>query len=116
MAEDLPSNAGDLGSIPGWGTKISLASRQLRLRALATEPVNSRAHVPQLEKPPRAASRESLEPQQRPSTAKKKKRRNKNTKYVVINVWRRFTLTFPVSLFSQEVTCMLLPAALLIAV
>ena len=72
MAEDLPSNAGDLGSIPGWGTKISLASRQLRLRALATEPVNSRAHVPQLEKPPRAASRESLVPQQRPSTAKKK--------------------------------------------
>ena len=72
MAEDLPSNAGDLGSIPGWGTKISLASRQLRLRALATEPVNSRAHVPQLEKPPRAVSRESLVPQQRPSTAKKK--------------------------------------------
>ena len=115
MAEDLPSNAGDLGSIPGWGTKISLASRQLRLRALATEPVNSRAHVPQLEKPPRAVSRESLVPQQRPSTAKKK-RRKKNTKYVVSNVWRRFTLTFPVSLLSQEVTCMLSPAALLIAV
>ena len=83
MAEDLPSNAGDLGSIPGWGTKISLASRQLRLRALATEPVNSRAHVPQLEKPPRAASRESLVPQQRPSTAKKKEK-----KYSMRANWR----------------------------
>ena len=38
------------------------------------------------------------------------------TKYVVINIWRRFTLTFPVSLFSQEVTFMLSPATLLIAV
>ena len=29
MVESLPSNAGDVGSIPGWGTKIPRAMGQL---------------------------------------------------------------------------------------
>ena len=29
MAEDLPSNEGDTGSIPGWGTEIPHAVGQL---------------------------------------------------------------------------------------
>ena len=29
MVENLPSNAGDEASIPGWGTKISYASGKL---------------------------------------------------------------------------------------
>jgi len=40
-------NAGDLGSIPGQGTKILHASEQLGLRAATTEPVcrSQRVHV-----------------------------------------------------------------------
>ena len=33
MVENLPSDAGDLGLIPGWGTKIPHALGQLRLGA-----------------------------------------------------------------------------------
>ena len=33
VVENLPSNAGDLGPIPGWGTKIPHALGQLRLGA-----------------------------------------------------------------------------------
>ena len=32
-----PSNAGEMGSIPGWGTKIPHASRQLSMST--TEPM-----------------------------------------------------------------------------
>ena len=32
-----PFNAGDLGSIPGWGTKIPHVRTQLSLRATTTE-------------------------------------------------------------------------------
>ena len=45
MVKNLPSNAGDKSSIPGWGTKIPHALRQLSLctskpspRAATTEP------------------------------------------------------------------------------
>ena len=38
VVENPPSNAGDAGSIPGWGTKIPHAIRQLSPCAL--EPVN----------------------------------------------------------------------------
>ena len=38
MARNLPSNAGDVGSIPGEGTKIPYAVGQLSLRATTTEP------------------------------------------------------------------------------
>ena len=40
--ENLPSNAGDTGSIPGRGTKILRAAGQLGLSALTRE--SSRAH------------------------------------------------------------------------
>ena len=35
MVKNLPSNAGDKGSIPGWGTKISHASGQLKKKKKA---------------------------------------------------------------------------------
>ena len=38
MVENLPSNAGDAGSIPGRGTKIAHAAGQLSPCAPATEP------------------------------------------------------------------------------
>ena len=40
--KNLPSNAGDVGSIPGWGTKIPHAWGQLSLWAVTTEPMRSR--------------------------------------------------------------------------
>ena len=49
MVKNPPSNAGDVGSIPGRGTKFPHAAGQLSPCAAATEPTQSRAHVPQLE-------------------------------------------------------------------
>ena len=45
-----PSNAGDVGSIPGRGTKIPHATGQLGPRATTAEPARpkERSHVPQL--------------------------------------------------------------------
>ena len=37
--KNLPSNAGDMGLIPGRGTKIPHATGQLSLRATTTEPM-----------------------------------------------------------------------------
>ena len=37
VVKNLPSYAGDLGSIPGWGTKISCALGQLGPLAATTE-------------------------------------------------------------------------------
>ena len=37
MVKNLPSNAGDTGSIPGWGNKIPRAAGQLSLRTTTTE-------------------------------------------------------------------------------
>ena len=65
VAKNLPFNAGDVGSIPGRGTKIPHAVGQLGQcrnyhahvpqlespRATTTEPVCSGAHAPQLESP-----------------------------------------------------------------
>ena len=85
MVKNPPSNAGDVGSIPGRGTKIPHDVGQLSPRAATTEPMCSRACVPQLEslhaatteparsgacKPqlersPHAATREVRAPQQR---------------------------------------------------
>ena len=39
MVKNPPSNAGDVGSIPAWGTKIPCASRQLSLHAATTDPM-----------------------------------------------------------------------------
>ena len=48
-----PANAGDMGSIPGQGTKIPHAAEQLSRCAATTEPMrlNQRAHVPQTTEP-----------------------------------------------------------------
>ena len=50
LVKNLPSNAEDLGSISGRGTKIPHATGQLSLRATNTEPARSRAHTVQLER------------------------------------------------------------------
>ena len=43
MVKNLPSNAGDMGSISGWGTKILHATGQLRPQSATPEPVQLRA-------------------------------------------------------------------------
>ena len=50
MVKNLPSNAGDVGSLPGWGIKIPRAMGHVSLSAATTEPMCSRARVPQLER------------------------------------------------------------------
>ena len=53
VVKNLPSNAGDVGSSPGWGTKIPHATRQLSPHTTTTEltRLNERAHVPQTTQP-----------------------------------------------------------------
>ena len=38
VANSLASNAGDAGSIPGWGTKLAYTAEQLSLCATTREP------------------------------------------------------------------------------
>ena len=38
VVKNVPSSAGNMGSIPGWGTKITQAEGQLSLRATTAEP------------------------------------------------------------------------------
>ena len=57
MVKTPPCNAGDVGSIPGQGTKIPRAMGQLNLHATTTEPVSC-SERPQV-------------PQSKPDTAKK---------------------------------------------
>jgi len=40
VAKDLPSSAGDMGSAPGWGTKIPYTVEQLSPSASTREPVS----------------------------------------------------------------------------
>ena len=40
MVKNPPSNEGDAGSIPGWGTKIPHAAGQLSPHATTTEPTH----------------------------------------------------------------------------
>ena len=40
MVKNLPCNAGDGGSIPGWGSKIPHAVEMLQLRPDAVEYIN----------------------------------------------------------------------------
>ena len=40
MVKNPPANAGDMGSIPGQGTKIPHAVEQLSLCATTTEPMS----------------------------------------------------------------------------
>ena len=39
LVKNLRCNAEDMGSVPGWGTKIPYASGHLSQRATTTEPV-----------------------------------------------------------------------------
>ena len=50
VVKNLPSSAGDVGLIPGQGTKIPHAMGQLSPHAASTEPVrhNERSHMLQL--------------------------------------------------------------------
>ena len=50
MVKNLPSNAKDMGSIPGQGTKILHTAWQISPHATTTELVHSLEHVLQLEK------------------------------------------------------------------
>ena len=52
VVKNPPCNVGDVGLIPGQGTKIPHAVGQLSLCATTAEPACSRAHAPQQEKPP----------------------------------------------------------------
>ena len=76
MLKNLPCNAGDSGSIPGWGTSIPHAMGQLSPQTAATEPTCSGAHEPRLEK--------AQAPRQRPRAKKKKK---KKLRYP--NIWKK---------------------------
>ena len=51
MVKNLPSGAGDTGLALGQGTKITLAMEQVSPFTATTEPLCSRAHTLQLEKP-----------------------------------------------------------------
>ena len=57
VAENLPSTAEDEGSIHGQGTKIPHAIGQLSPHMATTEPLSSRAHGPQQEKPKKPVHR-----------------------------------------------------------
>ena len=57
VVKNLPSNAGNMGSIPGQGTKISHAGGQLSPRAATTEPAHSRART-QLDRSLRTATKD----------------------------------------------------------
>ena len=52
MVKKPPTNAGNTGSMPSLETKSLHAKGQLSLH-VATESLNSSAHAPQQEKPPR---------------------------------------------------------------
>ena len=49
VVKNLPCNVGDAGSIPGQGTKIPHAVKQLSLQAATTEPAHSGPKGPKLE-------------------------------------------------------------------
>ena len=61
MVKNLPSRAGDTGLAHGQGTKITLAPEQVSPFTATTQPVCSRAHPPQLEKP-RAHNKDPAQP------------------------------------------------------
>ena len=74
MVKNLPSNAGDVGSIPGGGTKIPHAMGQLSPRATTTElmGLNERVHVPQTTEPTCHNEREARGPQQKVRTPQRR--------------------------------------------
>ena len=59
VVKNLPTNAGDVNSIPDQGTKIPHAREQLSPQATTTEPMCSEACAPQLERSPSATKKET---------------------------------------------------------
>ena len=57
VVKNPPSSAGDLGSIPGQGTKIPHAMGQRGLHTATTEPTYSGTHAPQLDRSPHATTK-----------------------------------------------------------
>ena len=51
VLKNPPCNAGDVGSIPGKGTKFPHVAEQLSPGAATTKPKCSKAYTPQLESP-----------------------------------------------------------------
>ena len=66
VVKNTPSNAGDTGSIPGRGTKIPQATREIGPHTTTTEPTHSTAGASLY-----TTMRESQGAALRPSTAKK---------------------------------------------
>ena len=58
VVTNLPPNTWDVGSVSGWGTKISYVKGQLSQGTTATGPMHSRGCMPQPEST-HAAARES---------------------------------------------------------
>ena len=58
VVKNLPSNAGDMGSIPGWKIMSPRDAGQLRWCATNTDPVLSGARLPQLPRSLRAAMKD----------------------------------------------------------
>ena len=46
VVKNPPCNAGDMGSIPGWGTKIPHAMEQISPQATSTETVSASTEDP----------------------------------------------------------------------
>ena len=61
VIKNLPFNAGDAGSIPGWGIKIPHVIEQLSLCTSVTQYAHSGTHVLQLDSP-RASTSEPVSP------------------------------------------------------
>ena len=60
VVKNQPCNAGDRGLIPGWGTKIPHAEKQLSTPVATTEPVSvnhNKRHPHDATKIPRAATK-----------------------------------------------------------
>ena len=92
VVKNLPSNARNMGSIPGRGTKVPHATGQLGLRATTRQPT-------------RCNERKACMPQQRPSTAPKKqtrKRKGKRNKQHMQELPKVFQLTFQQKLCRPE--------------
>ena len=77
VVKNPPASTGDVGWIPGRGTKIPHALGQLRPRTTTTEPTCPGARMPQLERSPQATAKSpchnkrSRMPQLRPKKKKK---------------------------------------------
>ena len=75
VVENLPSNARNVGSIPGRGTKIPHAVGQLSLRPTTTELacLNERAHMPQMTEPMRPGARTPQPERENPHASTREK-------------------------------------------